>query len=634
MKILFSHLKQFLQDDVSNNEISALLFQLGHENTHDNKIIDVEFTPNKGDCLSVIGIARDLNSLISTKIDIPVYKKEVDTLDFNFKNAAINFCPKISFCKIEIEKPANKYMDYLEDYFNHLSIKKNNFFTDISNYLAYETGQPTHCYDLTKVSNGIKLEQTNSKERFESLTGKVINLYPEEYVFTGNEKVINFAGIMGGELTKCNEDTCEVLIECAYFQPDLIIGKSLKYDIQSDAAYKFERGVDINSHEKTLRRFIHIVEEHAKIKSVSYKEFIYKTYENKKINANYDKINDILGTNYDEPHIKNILRKLGFQCSEVINIPSWRNDIDGMNDLAEEVARVVGYNNIKISSFNNSNKIESKHANSKINKIRNYLVGKGFFEIINDPFVECNEEFAIKVDNPLDSNRRYIRTNIYESLIKNLDYNEKRQKDSVKLFEISEIYVFDKEQKLNTKTMLSIIISGRVGNNFNDFSKKLDINYLKDVIANLKISEKEIFEIKRDSIKSKLNTKIYAINVDITNVDDLLIQDIDMNQYKFKNVEDISDFPSSVRDLSISIKNIDLLEILLKKIFNKKLKHLKQKFIFDFYKDDKNHLIKIGLRFIFQSIDKTLEDAEIDFEIKKIFDIIDKYDEVEIPGLK
>ena len=150
MKILFSHLKKFLPDNITINTISDSLFRLGHEHEIDKEIFDIEFTPNKGDCLSVYGLARDLNAIHDVNLKLDFYEGPIDDLEFKFQNSIPDFNSNISFLEIEIDRPTSNYKGYLDEYFKKLGISKNNFFTDISNYLAYEIGQPTHCYDLIR----------------------------------------------------------------------------------------------------------------------------------------------------------------------------------------------------------------------------------------------------------------------------------------------------------------------------------------------------------------------------------------------------------------------------------------------------------------------------------------------------
>ena len=265
MKIAYNHLLKFLVDEPTMDDISSKLFQLGHEHEIEGTVFNMEFTPNRGDCLSLLGIARDLNVFYKTSDELSLYEPEIPKLDLNFINHARDKCSAISFLNIEVEHTVTDYADYLEDYFDDLKLNKNNFFTDVSNYIAYEMGQPTHCYDFNSIDKNVVLTNTKSKDNFKTLLDKEINLNESDLVFMNNNKVINLAGVVGGMETSCSKQTRNVLVECAYFLPESIIGKALKYNIQSDAAHKFERGVDPKCHERVLRRFIQIINDHTKV---------------------------------------------------------------------------------------------------------------------------------------------------------------------------------------------------------------------------------------------------------------------------------------------------------------------------------------------------------------------------------
>jgi phenylalanyl-tRNA synthetase beta chain len=632
MKISFSHLKKYLVENSDISVISQSLFQLGHENEFNNNTLEIDFTPNKGDCLSVMGLARDLKALHKIDLKTEIYEKEINNLNFNFENNAADFCPQISFLKIEIDKHPTNYKDYLEDYFHNLTINKVNFFTDISNYLAYEIGQPTHCYDYESVKSGITLCRNSSSRNFKTVLGKEIKLEPKEHVFMMNKEIINFAGVMGGNKAKCKKSTKTALVECAYFNPDMIIGKSTKYDLKSDASYKFERGVDINMQEFALRRFIQIVNEHANIKSISIQSYSYKKRSNLLLDYDHNMINRILGTSYDHGYIKNILEELGFEISNKIKVPSWRSDIFTMHDISEEIARVVGYDNICTSSIAMPQQNNDKFINSKTNKLRKFLMDLGFYEVINDPFNSEYSDTSIVIDNPLDSNRKYLRLNVLNSLINNLDYNEKRQKDSIKLFELSNIYDFT--ETLNSKKMLSLIISGRAGDDYRNFNKKLDKNYLSDIAKKLEIDESYIKEIDRSSFDSKLKNKIFGLECNIENISDNLKDCNMITNYEFPKYSEISEYPLSNRDVSVSLDDIGILEDVAEAVFQKKLNNLKDMFIFDFYHNEDKNIIKLGFRFVFQSKSRTLEEVEVDKEMLGIFKTLLSLDGVTIPGLK
>lgn len=633
MKIAYSHLVRHIHENPSIEQLSDNLYQLGHEHEILDNVFDIEFTPNRGDCLSIKGLLRDLSAFYTVNSQQVLHNESIDKLEIEFINSSKDICPKLSFLKLEIDKIPNTYKNFLNDYFSDLDIKKNNFFTDVSNYLSYETGQPTHCYDANKIDSKLIFHEIDTNEEFETLLGKKIKLHDKNAVFSMHNKVINLAGVVGGNSTACSSETKSVIVECAYFQPEAIIGKSLKYKIQSDAAHKFERGIDIECHEYVLRRFIKIVSDHAVVKNASIASFDYQKKSDVQIPIDVQKINKIIGIEINESDYINYLERLGFVAKNgFIKVPSFRNDVKSENDLAEEIARVIGYDNIKKEEI-----IIPKRAisnNNFENKLRYFLIDNGFYEVINSPFVGISSHNSIKVDNPLDSNRQFLRENITDSLLDNLLYNERRQKDSIKLFEISDIYTSNKE--VSKKRILSIIASGRAGLNYEDFSKKINKKYLSSLF-------KEIFpenllnfqNISRDKLDTKIKNEIVSLEIDISDLPrDILEYYEEFEPQKgFIKYSPISDFPSSYRDLSFSIKNLSDLDKFFFEIQNFESDILKDSFLFDFFENHKNNEIKIGYRFIFQSLSKTLTDKDIDKELKNFIKKITSIESVSIPGL-
>jgi len=631
MKIHINHLKRFIKDDINADELSEKLMQLGHENTYQKGIFDLEITPNRGDCLSIKGILRELNNFYNVDPAFKTFDGKIEELDFNFINCTEKDCPVINFLHIEVDKIPSQYKSYLQSYFDELNINKNNFFTDISNYVSYEQGNPTHCYDLEKVGSQLILEKLKKKGSFKTLTGKSIDLRESDLVFTNGKNVLNLAGVMGGESTSCNNDTKKVLIECAFFKPKSLIGKSIKYDLNSEAAYKFERGVDPLMLENALRRFISIVEDHTKITKLSLYQKIYKDYERKYIENDKSKVEKILGIEIKDDIYTKILENLGFSMDEKIIIPSFRHDVDDLNHIAEEVARVIGYNKIPLKNLDILSR--EPHQNKNEDTLRLLLANKGFYETINYPFESEEETSSIKLDNPLDSNKPFLRTSIANSLIRNLEYNERRQKDSIKLFEISNLYELGDD--LIEKRKLAIIMTGRIGQNYKDFNKFIDLEYSKKVLLEISEDFSDVEEIPRSIVNSKNNTKIFFAEIDLCNLS--INEDTESlkSLIKFNNIvySDISEYPSTKRDLSFLIKDNSKKKVLLLMLesFNNKL--LKEKFMFDLYEDPKSGNIKVGYRFIFQSDLKTLTDEEVDKVINAIVESTLEIDGIEIPGL-
>lgn len=635
MKIAYSHLIKNIKENPGIEMLSDSLFQLGHEHEIDGNIFDIEFTPNRGDCLSLNGLLRDLAAFYDVNIKQELFDGEIKELKIDFENLAQDICPKISFLKIEIEKIPSEYKPYLDNYFKDLDLNKNNFFTDISNYLSYETGQPTHCYDASKIEGKLSFEEIEVNQEFETLLGDKINLTNKNSVFLADNNVINLAGVIGGKGTSCNSDTKTVLIECAFFKPEAIIGKSVKYDINSEASHKFERFVDPECHEDVLRRFLSIVIEHTNIKDMSFITYEFRKNEVIKIPIRVDKISKILGISITEEEYLEYLSKLGFNINEnLIIVPSYRNDIKSQNDLAEEIARIVGYDNIQKNklSIPKTNYIDDKNLE---NKLRFFLLDNGFYEVINSPFVKNKSNNSVEVDNPLDSNKKYLRTNLTDSLIDNLIFNERRQKDSIKLFEISNLYTFKNDEIISSRK-LGIIASGRVGHNHEEFSKQINRKYLTKLFNDFLPSEDFKFEVlNRDLFDTKIKNEIVSSEIDISNFSSEVLEynEITRPPVDYIKYTPISDQPHSIRDLSFSVKDFSKLNQLSDYILKFEDELLKEVFVFDYFHNEKNEEVKIGFRFTFQAKSSTITETQVNNIINDIINHTTNINGITIPGL-
>ena len=632
MKFIYKDLLNFLSDKSSKEVLSERLFQLGHEHEINGEVFDMEFTPNRGDCLSLKGLSRDLNVFFGNTLPYKSFQEDIEELNLNFKNLSPEVCPKISFLEIEVEGNISEYKPYLENYFSILGNKKVNFFTDISNYVSYELGQPTHCFDLSTINNQLIFENRVCEESFQTLLGSDIDLTGNNCIFSVNNEIISLAGVMGGMSTACSKSTKKALIECAYFIPEAIIGKSIKYNLASDAAHKFERGVDIQLQEEVLRRFIQVVRDHVSIKNIKIQTFDEGQAQKAKIPIDVKRINKILGIDLEEEKYLTHLSKLGFGTEKEIVVPSYRHDIASQNDLAEEIARVIGYNNIESKPLKITKKLDKSE--DDVNRLKNYLIKNGFSEVINFPFTANEEKKSISIDNPLDSNRNNLRTSLKNSLLDNLLYNERRQKDSIKFFEISDLY--SKSDQINQEKKLGIIISGRQGHNYLDFSKKLDHTYLSNLFN--QDSDNSIFtieEISRTELKTKKKDKIFYTEMSIDKIPKHIFEDSEssLDQINFIKYQSVSEFPSSTRDFSFSITDIKKYDDVINHLSVLNDKNLKDAFIFDFYENKKLNEIKVGIRLIFQSTFNTLSEEEIQKSVNKLLKPIVDLEGVSIPGL-
>lgn len=632
MKVLYEDILKFLYEKPSIDLLSEKLFQLGHEHEINGEVFDMELTPNRGDCLSIFGLARDLNVFFGHSDYLKIYEENIEELDLDFANLSPEACPKISFLEIEIEDEISEYLPYIENFFTKLENHKVNFFTDVSNYLSYELGQPTHCFDKKNIINQLIFENKTCNQEFKTLLGSTVNIEDNNCVFSMNDEIISLAGVMGGMSTACSKKTRNVLVECAYFQPESIIGKSIKYNLSSDAAHKFERGVDISSQERVLRRFIKIVDEHANIKRIKIKTFKNNLDPKISLPIDVNKINKILGTTICNDDYLLYLQKLGFSTSKKnIEIPYHRHDIETHNDLAEEIARVIGYNNISSQPILLENTTKQNH--DIVYYLSEYFINSGFNEVINYPFSSERQHISIRIDNPLDSNRRNFRTSLRESLIENLLYNERRQNDSIKLFEVSNIYSLENSDIKQAKK-IGLIATGRVGNNYAEFSKKIDINYVENIIKKFD-NIFTIEEISRSDLNTKKSDSIFYAEACIDDIDTKFFTNDGRKKHSinFIKYKPISQFPSSARDFSFSVDNLSKVSHIISYLNQISDDIIKDVFIFDFYKNNKTNSVKIGARFVFQSTKKTLSDEDIQNKVAEVLEPVLEIDGVTIPGM-
>ena len=316
-----------------------------------------------------------------------------------------------------------------------------------------------------------------------------------------------------------------------------------------------------------------------------------------------------------------------------IKVPSFRNDIFNMNDIAEEIARIIGYNNIPSKRIDLP---KVKKDFSLIDFLRMHLIKSGFTEVINFQFSNKSKDGSISIDNPLDKNKSSIRTSLKDSLLENLLFNERRQKSSIKLFEISDIYSIDSSGDIHIRKVMGLIASGHVADNYEDFSRKIDSKFIDSIFKDLKVDiSKYLSNIDRQLLDTKRKEKIWFMEVPLETLK-ISFDDMDINQkdesINFFKYEEISDFPSSMRDFSFMVSDVNTIDKISQKILDFDSMILKDAFLFDFYENASKKQVKAAFRFIFQDFSKTLTDDQINQELEPLLSEILKLKNVSIPG--
>jgi phenylalanyl-tRNA synthetase beta chain len=441
MKVLYSRVTRAIKAKPKIESLCDDLTLIGIEvdeikSFHGDKIIDFDLTPNRGDCFSVKGLARDYCAFKNKKLssEIKTSFKGETKFSKKIKLLAREGCSAYSAVSVSNLKLKKKFPDYIKKTLKAAGIQSIHPLVDIVNFVMLESGQPMHVFDQDKIEGDIEVRFAKTKEKIKILGEKNLRLTKDCLVISDEKEPIAFAGISGGLSHSVSKKTQNFLIESAFFDPSIIKGKARRYGFQTDASQRFERGVDFNLHEKALQEALSIIQEiyQADISNIKTKKNKY--FPRKKlINIATEDVNLKLGTNLKENTIKSILKRLEIklvkknQKNLVFEVPSHRFDLSIKEDLVEEIARIVGYDNLPQIKNDPIAQHYEKSDYDFTYEIKTFMVNKGFNEVINYSFLDKQalenlgiENKSISLKNPLNNSLSTLRTSLLPSLASNL----------------------------------------------------------------------------------------------------------------------------------------------------------------------------------------------------------------------
>ncbi len=623
-------------------------------------VIELEITANRGDALSHLGVARDLGALFDIKVKKDkafietVENSLIDNLDIIIKEPDV--CKRYS-SRIVKNVKVKESPEWMKRDLYLMDSRPINNIVDITNYLLFNYGHPLHVFDYDLLEGKkIIVRYAKNGEKIEALNGETYDLNENVLVIADEKEPIAIAGVIGGAKKSINENTKNVVIESAWFDP-VTIRKSRKEigGLTTDSSYRFERGVDYGNHRFIVDKTAELI---STLGNGEIEEKFYDVYP-EKIQDRYVEFyaNDLcryLGTNINDEEIITILRKLGFEISLKMNkikakVPTYRSDISIFEDIVEEVGRIYGYEKVHseipkvlIKPVKKSEKL------SLTDRLRDRMVGFGFFEAINYAFAPgwVEDSDLVKVGNPLSKDFENLRNSLIVSLIENAKYNFNRQEKALSLFEIGKSYHKD----LSESTHIAALMSSEKEINWKDKEKR-DFFDLKGVVQAL--LKEFTLEFKAKKIKNlhpyqsaviysneieigyigKLDTKfakqhklenIYVFEIDI----DKLMETKESKKY----FEDFSQYPKVRKDLSIEISKEIEIEPIIKSL--KSLPNLENIGIFDVYKDKSNpDKVSVAIYMEFRKKDSTLKDEEINELFNLAISKVQKFKNVKIRGL-
>ncbi|MEX0386364.1 phenylalanine--tRNA ligase subunit beta [Spiribacter onubensis] len=418
----------------------------------DDPVIEVELTPNRSDCLSMAGVAREVGVLTRNPVDVPAIEGVPATteaaLEVTLESPAD--CPR--YCGrvvhgVDTQAPTPTW---LAERLRRAGIRPLGIVVDITNYLMLELGQPMHAFDLATLVGGIRVRQARPGERLELLNGDTVSLGADTLVISDDQKPVALAGVMGGEATAVSDGTNDIFLEAAFFAPAAIAGRAREYGLHTDSSHRFERGVDPERCREAMERATALLLAHAGGEPGPVTEAVVAVHlpQERRVTVRPTRVNALLGTAIDEEAMRETLTRLGMVPEEKgehweIVAPSWRFDIAREVDLIEEIARIHGYDRLpsRRTALPASIPPESE-SRVTLARIRSLLVDRGYQEAITYSFVSEGLQSALDPEhtplalaNPLSSDMGVMRSSLWPGLIGAVIHNQNRQMARVRLFE-------------------------------------------------------------------------------------------------------------------------------------------------------------------------------------------------------
>ena len=630
-------------------------------------VFEIGLTPNRADAMSHMGVARDLKAYCHFKgID---YKWSVPTTD-HFSIAPIHEKFNVA---VESAEKAPRYMGvninnltikpspiWMQNRLKAIGITPKNNVVDITNFVLHDLGQPLHAFDLDKIKGGIVVKTVPQDTPFTTLDGVERKLHAEDLIICDHHKPICIAGVFGGQDSGVNDNTTSIFLESAYFDPITIRKSAKRHGLNTDASFRFERGIDPEITLHALKYAANLMVEFAggTIEGELY-EIKRELPDASKFMLSFDQINRTIGEEISKDDVSKILTGLEIKIEHsnhegiLIEIPRYRVDVTRPADVIEEILRLYGYNSVKIPDLIHSNipDFVGLDDHQIAERISDQLVGLGFNEIINNSITspnnsEISEDIkahkGVKIINPLGQELSQMRTSLLPGILEVVSFNLNRQSKSLRLFELGKTYKQFNEVYKEEKYISIVVIGDVYKENWNVTYQPQVFFYFKGIIQKLlqkncpllweeRSSEKDIFSeglsysqkgkslLHFGFIKKNIIDK-YHINQDVlyAEIDFSLLSDLVKNNNI--HYQDIAKFPQVRRDFALLLDQSVSFDA-LKKIALKTEKNILNSIeLFDVYEGEKIPKGKksYGVSFYFQDSKKTLTDKYVDRVMGKL----------------
>lgn len=656
-------------------------------NISNDYLLEVDITPNRIESASHFGVARDLAAYLKqNKLNHKLLKPNVDKFKLVKENNPVKVeiedqenCPRYT-CLLIRNVSVKESPDWLKEKLTIIGLRPINNVVDITNYVLHELGHPLHAYDLKQISgNKIVVKNMPEGSKFVTLDGTERNLSSNDLMICDENKGLCIAGVMGGKNSGVTDQTTDILLECAYFNPTSIRKTARRHTLNTDSSFRFERGVDPNDTLYVIKRAALMIQEVAGGDCIEDIIDVYpQPIKNTEVILTFNKVNSLIGKNIEYNTLSSILGNLEIEILEKndtelkLSIPTYRTDVKRDVDVIEDVLRVYGYNNVETSESLNSNLSHQTNTDKSFdlqNTISELLTGSGFNEILNNSLTKekyyeglstLKQENCVKIINALSAELNVMRQTLLFGGLESIEYNNNRKVSDIKFYEFGNCYYYD-SSKLNAENILSpydedfklgIWMSGsQYANSWNYKAQPLSFFDLKAYVEAILIklgyrgkyqleqmegddllSEKLIVKINTKEVGCLgiVNKKILKKYYDIKN--DVFFAELSWTKLakgaikRTVEFKEISKYPIVERDFALLVDKSVPFSSIENIAFKSDKKLLKSVKLFDVYegKNLPEGKKSYAVKFYIQNEDSTLTDKQIDSLMQKIYTALEK----------
>ena len=441
----------------------------------DDHLFTLKLTPNRSDCLSLKGIARDVAAITGASTSFETISAVTAELS-EVKNIVVteqNACPRYCGRLIRGINAKATTPSWMLKRLERSGLRSISAVVDVTNYVLLALGQPMHAFDADKLNGDLAVRFAKEGESLVLLNDQAVTLKTDDLVIADASGAIALAGVMGGKSSSVTDDTVNIFLESAFFTPAVITGKARRLGLSTDSSYRFERGVDFGNTRHAIEYATALIQQISGGKAAEVSELISALPNRNPVKLRLARLVSVLGIPFTQDKVAQLLTQLGFSFTTaddvfIITPPSFRFDIAIEEDLIEEIARLHGYDHIPATPpVAALTMLEAPEAKSPLNKLRDCLVSSGYQEVVNYSFVDESWERdllgnanPIKLKNPIASNLSVMRTSLWGGLLDTLVYNLNRKQDRAMLFEVGAAYFQKNSQDSSLAFVESTYISG------------------------------------------------------------------------------------------------------------------------------------------------------------------------------